>query len=212
MACPVRTRCPSRRAWRNPMRRVWRRLDRSSVRALLGRRRGPDDLAQALTALARALRCQQRLARLAPSFFDAAVVDREAREREEHRRWVASWEPAFEKVYGPSTDAERRARREVHQPRLPGPRTQRAVEYQLVEFDLWMAAGRLALDRHWQRRPHADLSLNQLARLVGIASRLGRQACGFEPRPARPPVPPYGHSFELACAKMFGDMAHDGAA
>ena len=69
-----------------------------------GHRRGPDDLAQALTAFQRAIWCHRRMARLAPRFFDATVVNRERREREEQRRWMALWEPALAKAYGREPD------------------------------------------------------------------------------------------------------------
>ena len=54
-----------RRTRRTALRRTARSLNRSSLR---GRRRGPDDLSQAFTAFARAIRAHRRLARLAPQF------------------------------------------------------------------------------------------------------------------------------------------------
>ena len=56
-----------------------RRATRAAVRV---RWRAPDDLGHALVAFRRALWAHRRLARLAPSFFDSVVVERERRERE----------------------------------------------------------------------------------------------------------------------------------
>jgi short-subunit dehydrogenase len=53
---------------------------------------------KAVVAVARLV--PRRLARLAPRFFDAAVIDRERENRAEQRRWMALWEPALAKVYG----------------------------------------------------------------------------------------------------------------
>jgi len=75
-----------RRTTRPNLRGLCRNCNRRCVR---GRRRGPDDFAQALTAFRRAVRAHRRLARLAPSFFDAAVVERERENRAEQRRWMA---------------------------------------------------------------------------------------------------------------------------
>jgi hypothetical protein len=181
------SRSLTRRHRRTLARRLGRGLVRSHVRTLPGGRRGLDDLAQALTAWRRALRCQRNLARLAPRFFDAAVVDREAREQAERRRWIASWRPLLDKVYGPAAVSDQPADDAAELPRLPGRRTQLAVERELAGLDFWLAAGRLALGRHLRRRPHAILSLSQLARLIQIGCDFGGLACGLESsaRPAR---------------------------
>jgi len=169
-----------RQTARSPTRRVWRPLNRAAVRSLPGHRRSPDDLSQALTGFARALRCHRRLARLAPRFFDSIVVDREARERDERRRWMESWEPLLDKVYGPSRDLKQRPSAPAdYPPPLPGLRTQRAVERELAGWDFWMTLGRLALARHRLRRPHALPTFTQLARLLRIAFDFGRLACGL---------------------------------
>ena len=90
-----------RNSYRKTVRSVWRRTPcRLSRSCLRGRRRGPDDFAQMLTAYARLLRAHRRLARLAPRFFDAAVVARERENRAEQRRWLALWEPLLAKAYG----------------------------------------------------------------------------------------------------------------
>ena len=175
---------------RNNIRRAWRTLNRPAVRSLPGHRRGPGDLSQALTAFTRALRCHRRLARLAPRFFDSTVVDREARERLERHRWMESWRPILDKVYGPAPPSEPRADKEPDHAPLPGPRTRRAVERELAGWELWMAVGRLAMARHQQRQPHALLSFSQLPRLLQIALDFGRLACGLDADQPDPPVIP----------------------
>ena len=163
-----------RQITRSTMRRPVRCRNRPGLR---GRRHGPDDLSQALTALGRAVRAHRRLARLAPSFFDAAVVDREAENRAELRRWMASWEPALAKAYGvepclPDTSKEL--------PPLPSPRTQRAVERKLAEREMWLAAGQVALERYRQRQPHALMSFSRMARLLQIGIDFGKLASGLD--------------------------------
>jgi len=175
-----RTRNLIRQIARSPTRRVWRPLTRSTLRSLSGCRPRRNDLSQALTAFGRALRCHRRLARLAPRFFDSAVVDREARERDERRRWMESWEPLLDKVYGPSRDPGQPPRELTdYPPPLPGPRTCRAVERELAGWNFWMALGRLALARHRLRRPHALPTFTQLASLLKIGTDFGRLACGL---------------------------------
>ena len=78
----TRTRNLLHRACRSPTTRTCRTLTRSTLRALPGYRRGPDELSQALTAFRRVIRLQRELARLAPSFFDEAVRQRERENRE----------------------------------------------------------------------------------------------------------------------------------
>jgi hypothetical protein len=157
------------------MRRAFRNCNR---RCLRGRRRGPSDFNQALTAYRRALRANRRLARLAPQFFDAAVIQREAENRAERRRWMATWEPALAKVYGrearaPDYDAEEK-------PPLPPPHIQRKVDHLLAELPLWMNAGDIALQRHQRRHPHGLLSLSQMARLLDVGFALRKMACGMD--------------------------------
>jgi hypothetical protein len=64
-------------------------------------------------------------------------------------------------------------------PPLPGLRTQHAVDRELAGWDFWMAIGRLALDRHHQRRSRALPSLSQLARLIKIQADFACLACGL---------------------------------
>jgi len=153
-------------SFRKTTRRLLRRPFRPSLRGCLRGRSGPDDFAQMLAAYGKAIRAHRKLARLAPSFFDAAVVDRERENRAEKQKWMALWEPVISKVYGvdptppdPLADL----------PRLPHPNTQRAVERQWVEVQLWLEAGTVARQRHQQRRPHAVPSLSRLARLLKLA-------------------------------------------
>jgi hypothetical protein len=163
-----------RKTTRSTARKLVRRLDCSCLR---GRRRGPDDLSQALTAFGRAIRAYRRLARLAPSFFDSAVRDREAENRAERRRWMATWEPHIAAAYGvePSPPA---AENEV--PRLPSAKIQRKVEFRLAEREMCMVAGRAAMDRWRQRQPHAVMSWNRMIRLLKIGFDFAKLACGLE--------------------------------
>jgi len=157
---------------------ILRRLVRNrNRRCLRGRRRGPDDLSQALTALGRAVRAHRRLARLAPSFFDSAVVAREAENRAEQRRWTAFWEPALAQAYGTEPRLPDLTR---ELPPLPSPRIQREVERQLAEREMWLAAGQAALERHQQRQPHALMSWSRMARLLQLGFDFGKLACGLE--------------------------------
>ena len=163
-----------RRVGRITLRSPFRCLNRSVLR---GRRRGPDDLSQALTAFGRAIRAQSRLARLAPSFFDSAVRDREAENRAEQRRWMATWEPYIARAYGvepssPRTDDEL--------PRLPSARIQRKVDLKLAELRMCMVAGHEAMERYRQRQPHAVMSFSRMARLLDIGFEFRKLACGLE--------------------------------
>lgn len=171
-----RSRRPTRLARRGLVRRLGRQLVRACLRP--ARRPGPDDLSQALTAFNRAMRCHRRLTRLAPRFFDSTTVDRAARHRAEQERWMAIWKPALDKVYGHDPTEDTASDPVMELPPLPGARTQRVVERELAGWDFWMAAGRAAMDRHHQRRPHALLTLTQIARLLGVAFDFKQLACG----------------------------------
>jgi hypothetical protein len=206
-----------------------RQLTRSTARTrgrnrnrccLRGRRHGPDDLSQALTALGRALRAHRRLARLAPSFFDSAVVDREAENRAENRRWMSSWEPALAKAYGveprpPRTDNEL--------PRLPSVNIQRQVDLKLAEREMSIIAGREAMERYQQRQPHAVMSWSRIVRLLKIGFEFGNLARGLD-SPNRLPEKiaydyeltnlkrGYGHLFDPAPPTATGGVIACGAA
>ena len=184
--------------------RAAHRLARSRLRNLPGYRRGLSDLAQALSAFARAIRCERRLAQLAPHIFDSSVVARDVREQEERRRWLQELALALEKVYGPDAGAGTRADPERDDlPRL-GLRTRRAVERELEDRDAWLAAGCLAWARHRQRRPHAIPSLSQTARLCLFGTIFGRLACGLEPRQPAPPAPADVPDFKAGLARIYG--------
>lgn len=166
----ARTRHIIRRSVRCP----FRRGSRSAVRT---RWRAPNDLAQALIAFGRAIRAHRHLARLAPSFFDSAVVDREHENREATRRWMESWVPILAKAYGVPPEPVDLT---DDLPRLPGQRTQLAVERRLAEWQLWMDVGRAAMARRQQRHPHALPSLPQLARLLKLAFDFKALALGTD--------------------------------
>jgi len=182
---------------RNLHRKTARPLSRQNVRGLpracVRRRwRGPDELAEALTAFGRALRAHRRLARLAPRFFDAAVVARERENRAEQQRWMAFWQPHIAKSYGvppppPPVGAD--------YPPLPPPATQRAVDRQLAELQLWLTAGDLAFARHRQRQPHAQLSLCRMARLLQLAFALKQMVLGLDSPNALPDKITYDYEF-----------------
>ena len=163
-----------RRTTRPNLRRSGRNLNRACLR---GRRSGPDDFAQMLTAMGRAVRAHRKLARLAPSFFDGAVVARERENRAEQRRWMEMWEPVLAKVYGvaPEPVADR-----IPWPPLPSPATQRAVDRQLAELQLWLAAADAAGERHRQRQPHALPTLSRLARQLQLAFDLKKMVLGLD--------------------------------
>lgn len=184
----MKTRC-HRQTTHLTLRRPFRNCLRGCLR---GRRREPDDFVQMLTAMGRAVRAHRKLARLAPSFFDAAVVNRERENRDEQRRWMAMWEPILAKAYGvdpepPSTAGEI--------PPLPSPRTQRAVDRQLAELQLWLAAAHAARERHRQRRPHALPSWTQLARLLERAFDLKKLVLGLDSKNPLPEKIAYDYEF-----------------
>ena len=62
--------------------------------------RAPNALGFALACFRRAIRAHRRLARLAPSFFDSAVTERERRDQEASCRWLDSCSLALTKSYG----------------------------------------------------------------------------------------------------------------
>jgi len=169
------------------LRPLSRRLARSCVRRILPRPRGPDELSQALTAFRRALRCHRQLAKLAPRFFDTAVVHQEALERAERCRWMALWEPILNKVYGLPPDTPS-SETDWDLPPLPSRVVQRKVDGLLAELRVGLEAGGRALQLYRQCHPHALPSFRQLAQLLDLASALGRCACGVDPsKPALPP-------------------------
>ncbi len=188
-------RCP----WRSASRRHFRRVNRAAIRV---RWRASDDLGTALACYRRAIAAHRRLARLAPRFFDSAVVDREHRDQEARRRWMDLWKPAFIKVYGAEP-----APLPDELPPLPSPSIQAAVELQLARWNLYLATESQALRRFQFRRPHAVPNLNRLVRLIAIASDLARLATGLDS--TLPPAEPNNHQNALAdIERIYGDP-HD---
>jgi hypothetical protein len=145
-----------------------------------------------LTAFGCAVRAHRKLARLAPSFFDAAVVARERENRAGQRRWMAMWEPLLAKAYGvaPEPVAD-----PIAWPPLPSPATQRAVDRQLAELQLWLAAAHAAGERHRQCRPHALPTLTQLARLLQRAFDLKKMVLGLDSKNPLPDKITYDYEF-----------------
>src|SRR3954465_7433100 len=169
-----RTRCFCRYPRRSSARRIMRRAYHSCLRHFAGYRRGPDDLAQALTALSRAIRAHRRMAKLAPHLFDTTEINRIELRRKEDAEWRAQREPALEKVYGPST--QKWPELTYHKPLSP--QTLRAVDRHYDLWRFWMTAGSEALARYKRRRPHDLPSLSRVARLLDIGITFGRLACG----------------------------------
>lgn len=195
------------RTCRNRTARAWRPLGRRTLRSLPGYRRGPDDLSQALTAFGRAIRAHRRLARLAPRFFDSVVVERERRECEARRLWMAEWEPALARVYGGEPKPYDPS---ANRPPLPPPRIQQAVECELAAWNFWLAAGRLALQKHQHRNPHALPSLSRIARLFELGVKFGSLATGYDPD--RPQPEPVSHDTARAdLERAYGDSRQSSA-
>jgi hypothetical protein len=194
---------------RNMARRTLRRLDRplcrcvtrSCLRRVIPSRRGPDDLTQALTAFRRAIRCHRRLAKLAPRFFDTAVLDREKQDRAERKRWMALWLPTLNKVYGIDPKTPEPPDPADEPPPLPSLRTQRIVDQELAKLQTWMEAGRLARDNYHQRNSHGIPSLSQMARLLRISADFSRLACGLDSTKPLPPPLKYDEASILADIK-----------
>ncbi len=163
-----------RRITRTTLRSPFRCLNRSALR---GRRRGPDDLSQALTAFGRAIRAHRRLARLAPHFFDSAVRAREALNRAEQRRWMDTWEPALARAYGVEPHPPVAT---VELPPLPSAHIQKEVDLKLAEREMCLVAGHAAMERYQQRQPHAVMSWSRMVRLFKIGFDFGNLACGLD--------------------------------
>ena len=178
------TSCLNRRLRRS----LTRRCSRRTVRRV-GRGPRVNYLAQALTAFNRAVRARCRLARLSPEIFDSAVVSRREAEREDRRQLIAELEPIIQKVYGPATDS---SPEKLHHAQTDewcrngaemvqfSPGMIQEIESLLAERELWMTVGAVALARHRTLQPHQRVSLSLVARLIDLASKLGRLAVGLE--------------------------------
>lgn len=182
----------TRRLNRSLHRRLDRRCDRATARRLDGAR-PVNHLGQALMAMNRAARAHERLIKLAPEQFDFAVVERLAREREERARFHVEIEAALTKIYGESPEP---AEEEMHRSQTENggnngaemvqffPRTRRrelAIERWMNEWEMWMTLGRVTMERHHRQQPHRRLSLGTVARMIELASVLGRLATGSWP-------------------------------
>ena len=192
-----RTRSFSRPPSRPCARPTTRRPFHSCLRYFAGYRRRPNDLSQALTAFSRAIRAHRRLAKLAPHLFDATEMNRIEQKKKEDAEWRAMWEPALDKVYGPST--HKWPEPAYHMPLSP--QTRRAVDRHYDLWRYWFDIGSLALERFQRRQPYALPSLTQIARLLDIAFTLANLACGD---PAAPNPAP--HAQALAdLERIYGD-------
>jgi hypothetical protein len=189
---------------RHTTRRTVRRASRTTIRS---RWRAPDDLAFALAAFRRAIRAHRRLARLAPHEYDYAIVDREILEQERRDRRRVRIEAILDKLYGPLTSAEREAQRQAElladQPPRLAPADQRAVAAQRLNWQFQLVVGRLAWDRHKQRRPHANVSLGRVARMLDIAADFGRLATGLDPTQPDPEPDDADAEFEAAIKRGY---------
>jgi len=65
-------------------------------------------------------------------------------------------------------------------PPLPPPRIQRAVDCALADLQLWLAAGRVAMDLYQHRNPHALLSWTRMARYLDLAFDLKKMVLGLD--------------------------------
>ena len=143
--------------------------------------RAPNPLSLAIACFRRAIRAHRRLARLAPSFFDSAVIERERRQQESRRRWLDSGRLALNKVYGTSAEP---LPPDPELPPLPPIRTRIAVERELDSSRIWLGLGSDALRQSKLYHPHSLVNFSQLARLLEIASDLGWLATGADsPQP-----------------------------
>lgn len=171
---------------RNSVRRVTRNPIRPTVRhctRLLHGATRPNYLLRALNAFSRAIRAQRRLMKLAPRFFDSAVVNRETLARHAELQYRREWEPLLNKAYGLPPDATEPVLEPHWYPSVP--KSQRAIlaiEYELASWQVWMNTGREAMNAFQQRRPHALVSFTHLARLLEIGFAFASLATGvFSP-------------------------------
>jgi hypothetical protein len=97
---------------------------------------------------------------------------------------MAEWEPALARVYGTKPKPPPDPAADL--PSLPPPEIQSLVESELVLWEFWLLIGRLALERHRRRRPHALVNFNRITRLLELGSALGRLACGADSNSPEP--------------------------
>jgi hypothetical protein len=193
-----------RRAGRPTSRSTVRRATRSAIRT---RWRAPDDLGTALTCFRRAICTHRRLVRLAPSFFDSALIESERREQEARRHWLDAAAAALRKVYGAAPDPHPPV---PDRPPLPPPRTRLAVERELASCCAWLTIGGDALRRFQVRAPHAWVSFSRLVRLIETATALARLATGADS--AQPQTEPSIYATAWAdLERIYGDHAQEPA-
>ncbi len=138
-----------------------------------------------MNVFTRAIRAYVRLLQIAPEVFDDTVVRREAAAKAASAVLDAELVVALEKVYGPDapelhqSQNENRCRNGAETVQFSRRKTA-AIEYHVAEHDLRLGAGITAFARHQHLRPHRMFSLGTVARMLDIASRFGRLACGLD--------------------------------
>jgi hypothetical protein len=193
-----------RRACRPTWRSTVRRATRSAVRT---RWRAPDDLGTALTCFRRAICAHRRLARLAPRFFDSALIERERREQDARRHWLDACHAALLKVYGAAPDPLPPV---PDLPPLPPSRSLLAVERELASCRAWLTIGGHALRRFQVRATHAWVSFSRLVRLIDTATALARLATGVDS--AQPQTEPTIYATAWAdLERIYGDHVQERA-
>ena len=177
-----------------------RHATRTAIRT---RWRAPDDLGAALACFRRALRAHRRLVRLAPGFFDSALVERERREQEARRHWLDACQAALCKVYGTAPDTSPPV---PELPPLPPPRTQLAVERELASCRAWLSIGGDALRRSKVRHAYARVNLSRLVRLLEVGTALARLAAGVDSAPPQSEPSTYATAW-ADLERIYGDHA-----
>ncbi len=201
-----------RRLNRGLNRSLNRRLNRRCLRSINRRitsGRGPavNHLSRALFALGKTIRAGQNLARLAPEVFDMARVAKDAAQAEQQAALRVELESALTRAYGPAADPP------SAEPEKPGDplarysrRTLHAIERETAARELWLTIGRQAWHDFRRTRPHARIGLGQIARVLSIASKLGRLATGLDTsRSASSPPPLETPDFRAALDRLYGD-------
>ena len=94
------------------------------------------------------------------------------------------------------------------------PRKVQQIESLLADRELWMTVGEVALARHEKPQPHRHVSLRLVARIIELASELGRIAVALELRPSQtdndPPddFPSWNRNMAEALRRAYGGPAH----
>ena len=178
-----RRRRLNRRRCRVTTRRLAGKRTRRTIRLVVGGRQ-VNHMSQAIKALTRGVRIHQRLMKLAPEQFDRAVMNRLAREREEHERNMVHLTAALDKVYGPREEDPHQGQNDFWcgnglESVWFSQAKKAKLERLSCEKEFWMAAGHAALDRHERLQPHRQFSLSMIARLLDVGSALGRISVGL---------------------------------